>query len=305
VEPLFAPGSGIATRLLVVDEHAATRESLQYDLLEAGIPTDLASCGSEALDLLARAHSEGTPFSAVLADLQLPDMDGLTFAHDAHMLPGLEGLRVILMAPVGQRLDPGLLRTVGVAGALVRPVRLSRLREVLGRLFRGEDVLAVSEERTLSPVVPGAAGVRPLRLLLAEDNLVNQKVVVGLLRKLGYSTDLVADGRKVLEAVRRQRYDVVLMDCQMPELDGYEATRQLRREEASGGLGDRRPLYIVALTPWPGTGSAAWPAAWMIFSPSPSRRRNCGRLCNAPSSPGRAVPLRWLRRRHHRWFPRL
>ncbi|MFO1461766.1 MAG: PAS domain S-box protein [Verrucomicrobiota bacterium] len=248
VEPLFAPGSGMATRLLVVDEHAATRESLQYDLLEAGVPTELASCGSEALDLLARAHSEGTPFTAVLADLQLPDMDGLTFAHDAHMLPGLEGLRVILMAPVGQRLDPGLLRTVGVAGALVRPVRLSRLREVLGRLFRGEDVLALSEERTLSPMAPGAAGVRPLRLLLAEDNLVNQKVVVGLLRKMGYSTDLVADGRKVLEAVRRQRYDVVLMDCQMPELDGYEATRQLRREEASGGLGDRRPLYIVALT---------------------------------------------------------
>ena len=248
VEPLFPPDSGIVARLLVVDEHAATRESLQYDLLEAGVPTELASCGAEALDLLARADAAGTPFTAVLADLQLPDMDGLTFAHDAHMLPGLERLRVILMAPVGQRLDPGLLRTVGVAGALVRPVRLSRLREVLGRLLRGEDVLAVSEERTLSPVAPGTVGVRPLRLLLAEDNLVNQKVVVGLLRKLGYSTDLVADGRKVLEAVRRQRYDVVLMDCQMPELDGYEATRQLRREEASGGLGDRRPLYIVALT---------------------------------------------------------
>ncbi|MEN9676837.1 MAG: hypothetical protein RIS76_2733, partial [Verrucomicrobiota bacterium] len=247
-ESLVSPFAERAPRFLVVDEHLATRESLLYDFSGFGLRTDVASCGAEALEALMEANASGDPFAAVVADLQLPDMDGLSFAHDAHMRPGLEGLRVVLMAPVGQRLDPGLLRTVGVAGALVRPVRQARLREVLGHLLRGEDVLAVSEERTVVPSSNRGATSRPLRLLLAEDNLVNQKVAVGLLRKLGHSAEIVADGRKVLEAVRRQHYDVVLMDCQMPELDGYEATRQVRREEAAGELGNRRSVYIVALT---------------------------------------------------------
>jgi len=246
-DPLRAPGGG-EPRFLVVDEHAATRDSLRYDLSALGARTDQADTGAAALDLLVAANVAGDPFAAVLADLQLPDMDGLSFAHDAHMRPGLEGLRVVLMAPVGQRLDPGLLRTVGVAAALVRPVRLSRLREILGRLLRGEDVLAVSEERTLAPASARNGVLRPLRVLLAEDNLVNQKVAVNLLRKLGHVPEIANDGREVLTAVQRSPYDVVLMDCQMPELDGYETTRQLRRDEGAGEFGDRRALYIVALT---------------------------------------------------------
>ncbi|MBN8247155.1 MAG: response regulator, partial [Verrucomicrobia bacterium] len=122
------------------------------------------------------------------------------------------------------------------------------LREILGRLLRGEDVLAVSEERTLAPASARNGVLRPLRVLLAEDNLVNQKVAVNLLRKLGHAPDIVGDGRQVLGAVQRTPYDVVLMDCQMPELDGYETTRQLRRDEAAGEFGDRAALYIVALT---------------------------------------------------------
>ena len=244
----LAETAGGAPRFLVADEHAATRESLQYDLMGFGFRADAVASGNEALQLLESAHAAGDPYVAVLADLQLPDMDGLTFVHDAHMRPGFEGLRVILMSPVGQRLDPGLLRAVGCSGALARPVRQARLREVIGRLLRGEDVLAISEERTVSAVAGRVGAERPLRVLLAEDNLVNQKVAVGLLKKLGQVTDLAGDGRQVLEAVRRENYDVVLMDCQMPELDGYETTRQLRRLEGAGELGNGRPLYVVALT---------------------------------------------------------
>lgn len=238
----------VAPRFLVVDEHAATCQGLVENMESLGLRAQGAASAREAFDRLAEAQQANDPFLAVVADYQLPDLDGLSFAHEAHMQPGLEKLNVLLMAPVGQRLDPGLLRTVGVAGSLVRPVRLGRLREVLGHLLRGEDVLATSEERTLAAPSGGGAVARPLRLLLAEDNLINQKVALSLLRKLGYTADIVTHGRAVLNAIHARPYDAILMDCQMPELDGYETTRELRRNEAAGEFGRQAPHYVIALT---------------------------------------------------------
>ncbi len=248
VVPLTEVPREVAPRVLVVDEHTATCQGLVDSLAALGLRAEGAAQAREAFHRLMEAQIAGEPFLAAVADYQLPDLDGLSFAHEAHMQPGLEGLKVLLMAPVGQRLDPGLLRTVGVSGALVRPVRVGRLREVMGRLLRGEDVLASAEERTLAVVQGEKRSARPLRLLLAEDNLVNQKVALALLRKLGHSADIVPHGRAVLEAVRRQPYDAILMDCQMPELDGYETTRELRRDEGAGDFGMQLPHYVIALT---------------------------------------------------------
>jgi len=248
VLPLVDPASGQTPRMLVVDEHPATCEGLVTLLVGLGLRAESAVSGRDAFDRLADPGVTVDPYLAVIADYQLPDMDGLSFAHEVHMRPGLERLKVLLMAPVGQRLDPGLLRTVGVAGALVRPVRRARLREVVGHLLRGEDLLATSEERTVALPSGGILASSPLRLLMAEDNRVNQKVALALLRKLGHTADIVPHGRAVLQAVQTTPYDAILMDCQMPELDGYETTRELRRLEAAGALGRHLPLYVIALT---------------------------------------------------------
>ena len=247
--PAFPPGP--PPRLLVVDDHAATRTSLQHELGALPVDAEFAASASEALAKLRQGDAIGRPFAAALVELQLPDMDGLTFAHEAHSLPGLATLHVVLLAPLGQRLDPGLLRTVGIAGHLVKPVKQARLRDVIGRLLRGEDILAESETRRFAKtgVVDALSGaVRPLRLLLAEDNVVNQRVALTLLKKLGHTAVVASDGLAALELLAREPFEAVLMDCQMPELDGYETTRRIRRAEADGDFGARPPHYIIALT---------------------------------------------------------
>jgi CheY-like chemotaxis protein len=130
----------------------------------------------------------------------------------------------------------------------VKPVKQSRLRDVVVRLLRDEDILAESEARRFGGETGKTAAGGSLRLLLAEDNVVNQRVALALLRKLGQSASVAADGIVTLEALARERHDVVLMDCQMPELDGYETTRRIRRGEADGDYGHRLPHYIIALT---------------------------------------------------------
>ncbi len=247
--PAFPPGP--PARILVVDDHASTRTALQHELGTLPVEAAFAASAAEALAMLRQGDADGRPFAAALVKLQLPDMDGLTFAHEAHSLPGLASLHVVLLAPLGQRLDPGLLRTVGIAGHLVKPVKQARLRDVIGRLLRGEDILAESEARRFATTgiedgLPN--GTRPLRLLLAEDNVVNQRVALTLLKKLGHTAVVASDGLAALELLAREPFEAVLMDCQMPELDGYETTRRIRRAEGDGDYGVRPAHYIIALT---------------------------------------------------------
>ena len=255
---LFPPTQAgvLPPRLLVVDDHSGTRDSIRHQLERLPVRAEFAVSAAEALDLLrtSMASNGGGPFVAALVDLQLKDMDGLTFAHEAHSLPGLDKLGIVLLAPLGQRLDPGLLRTVGVAGHLVKPVKQARLGEVVSRLIRGEDLLSESETRTFRReggtrfAVPDP-GTKSLRILLAEDNLVNQRVAQLLLRRLGYPpAEVASNGVEVLKAIAVRPFDVILMDCQMPELDGYETTLRIRRAEADGDYGARPAHYVIALT---------------------------------------------------------
>ena len=238
----------IPPRLLLVEDHPGTTDTIRHELAVLPVTVDVASTAAEGLERLRSATSQSQTYMGALVDLTLPDQDGLAFVHEAHLLKGLDALRVVLLVPLGQRLDQGLLRTVGVTAQLVKPVKQSRLRDVVGHLIRG-DLPEPSEDTrflTISGTIPAPA--RRLRLLLAEDNLVNQKVAGALLKKLGYTAEMVGNGRAALEAVSKKEFDAILMDCQMPDLDGYQATRQLRRMEAGGEFGDRRPHYIIALT---------------------------------------------------------
>ncbi len=245
--PAPIPGGRRPALFLIVDDHAGTREVLRHELEPLGVRAEFGEDGGAGLRRLRELQSAGETVAGVLVDLKLPDMDGLSFAHEAHMLPGLETLRVVVMTPLGQRVDPSLLRTVGVSGYLLKPVKQDRLRELIGQLLRGDDLLEESEAK----VTTGrnlAETSRALRLLLAEDNLVNQKVALALLRSIGQTAEVADDGELALEAVRREPFDVIFMDCQMPTMDGYEATRAIRRAEVDGEFGRRRPHYVIALT---------------------------------------------------------
>ncbi len=244
--PVPHPAAGVGT-FVVVDDHAATRAGLEHELGPMGVRTEFACSGAAGLTRLREMQAAGESVAGVFVDLKLGDMDGLSFAHEAHMLPGLETLRVVVLTPLGQRVEASLLRTVGVAGYLVKPVKQERLRDLIGQLLRGEDLL--SESETKSTTHRGEQPpVRPLRLLLAEDNLINQRVALALLKSLGHLADVAEDGEKAVAAVQREPYDVIFMDCQMPVMDGYEATRALRRAEADKQFGPRRPHYVIALT---------------------------------------------------------
>jgi CheY-like chemotaxis protein len=175
-------------------------------------------------------------------------MDALSLAHEIHLTPRLERARLVVAAPLGQRLDVGLLRTVGVAAYVVKPVKRVRLLDTLRAVVRGEDAF---DRRTLtagrtesSPEVTMGS----LRILLAEDFVVNQKVALALLRKINQTATVAANGRQVLDLLVGGGFDVILMDCQMPELDGYETTHKIRLEEADGAYGRRVPHFIIALT---------------------------------------------------------
>lgn len=235
-------------RVLVVEDHELTRQVYLHELGGTEFRVSLAATAAEGLDALKRAAAIGEPFDLAILDLQLPDMDGLSLAHEIHLSQGLERARLVLAAPLGQRMEVGLLRTVGVAAYVVKPVKRARLLETLRAVVRGEDAF---DRRTLSGGRGDAAtGVTlgALRILIAEDNLVNQRVVLSMLKKLDQTAAIAADGRQVLEMVNTGAYDVILMDCQMPELDGYETTHQIRLEEADGSYGRRVPHFIIALT---------------------------------------------------------
>jgi CheY-like chemotaxis protein len=180
-------------------------------------------------------------------DVQMPEMDGLTLAYAIKGDPLLADTRLIVFTSFGQALSPAELKAAGIEAYLVKPVKQSRLFDCLanamGRPLAQETVVKLAD--------PGPAVIyekqnrtfEGLRILLAEDNRINQQVALGHLSKLGYPADAVADGWEVLEALKLASYDIILMDCQMPEMDGYAATAEVRRREKSG-----RHVPIVAMT---------------------------------------------------------
>src|SRR5690606_24709869 len=158
--------------------------------------------------------------------------------------PHLRSPRLIMLTSMGHMQAEKRWRECGITAYLIKPVRETRLYDTLVSVLRGTGG-AHPEIRTLATASSNSFST-PMRILVAEDNIVNQKVALRQLQKLGFSVDAVANGLEVLQALRSVPYDVILMDCQMPELDGYEASRQIRCREAA--LGSPRRTYIIAMT---------------------------------------------------------
>jgi two-component system sensor histidine kinase/response regulator len=204
----------------------------------------------KALHLLRAAAAQGVPYDLAVLDLMMPEMDGLELARTIKCDPGLAAIHLVLLTSYGQRGDTTIAREAGVAAYLTKPVRQSQLFNCLANVINQPMVLGEQSQSSDSPSgpvtrqVPGEEIVMSDKLiLLAEDNIVNQKVAIRQLLKLGYRADAVANGCEALEALTRIRYDLVLMDCQMPEMDGYKATTEIRRRE-----GTSMHTPIVAMT---------------------------------------------------------
>ncbi|MET0986310.1 MAG: response regulator [Steroidobacteraceae bacterium] len=232
-------------RVLVVDDNATNRKILMGQLLLCHVDPVCASSADEALALLRHAHVSGRPFDAALLDHLMPECDGAELGQAIVNDATLKSTRLILLTSSGRRADGQHFADIGFAAYLLKPVTQRDLTEcltvVLGndaQVWHTQTQPIVTHDQLVAHRTVGGN-----RILLAEDNVVNQKVAVRLLEKLGYRVDVVSDGRAAVSAWRSGRYDLVLMDCQMPELDGYEATREIRRLETGP---HRTP--IIALT---------------------------------------------------------
>ena len=226
-------------RILVVDDNATNREILVHQLAACDAAPDCAASGDEALDMLRRAAGRGEPYDLAVLDMHMERMDGLALSRAISGDAGIAGVRRLMLSSVGDSLGAEELASVGIEAALLKPVRQRDLHRCLGALFEGRE-----------PAPAGADDVQPPRtlrgrILLAEDNTVNQEVALALLAEHDLDVEVATDGHSALAAWSRSEFDLVLMDCQMPGLNGYEAARMIRRREHERGRG---PVPIVALT---------------------------------------------------------
>ena len=232
-------------RVLVVDDNATNRKVLMGQLILCGVEALAAGSANEALTLMRQASAAGRPFDAALLDHLMPDRDGAELGRIIVHDEMLRATRLILLTSSGQRGDGQLFADIGFAAYLLKPVTQRDLTECLVL------VLANSAEswhlRSQPMITRHALRAQRTRtrqrVLLAEDNLVNQKVALRMLEKLDYRADLVGDGLAAVAAWQTGKFDLIIMDCQMPQMDGYEATREIRRLEAG-----QQHIPIVALT---------------------------------------------------------
>ena len=241
-EPQVAP-EFIDTRVLLVVDNLTRRQFLNQKISSWRMLAQNADSGEEAIAMLRQAAAEGTPYLLAIVDLQKPEMDGLTFAQMLKDDPILGTTRLILLTPFGSPVPRDQLKDLGVAACCVKPVRQSILFDCLSEVLTRSDSHAQAGQHEPLIRAEESEPSRRERVLLAEDNAVNQQVALGNLRKLGFVADVAANGFEVLEAILRKSYDIILMDCQMPELDGYQVTREIRQREGTG-----RHAYIIAMT---------------------------------------------------------
>ncbi len=228
-------------RVLAVDDNPTNRRVLQAILERWKMQVTSVECAADALSMLKTADDNGTPFRLLLSDVQMPRMDGFELAKRVKQHPLFRDIPIVMLTSGDHHLDSRRCRDLEVAAYLFKPIKPSELGPVLVRAL-GVTPAAASCEAGDEPEIK----LPSLRILVAEDSLVNRKLAVGLLTRRGHDVLAVENGRLAVEAIARGHFDVVLMDIQMPELDGLEATQTIRSAEAQAGRGEHIP--IIALT---------------------------------------------------------
>jgi len=218
-------------RILIVDDNATNREILRVQFTAWGARSDEAADGKTGLGMMHQAMTAGDPYAVAVLDMQMPGMDGETLGRAIRSDRALHDTHLLMLTSLGQRGDVTRLEKIGFAAYLTKPVRQSELFDSLAAVFSGQ--AAYSKKPMLTRHKVRELRRINVRILLAEDNITNQQVALGILKKLGLRADVVANGAEALKALEQIPYDLVLMDVQMPEMDGLEATRQIRDPESA------------------------------------------------------------------------
>ncbi|WP_200551961.1 response regulator [Kosakonia sp. LAM2021] len=229
-------------RVLVVDDNATNLRLLEAKLTAMGLTP---VCISKPLDALALA-AQMPPFPLILLDAQMPDMDGISLALELSVLPEASQSRIIMLSSMNRHFDRNMLKRIGIAHYLHKPVDHSELQQAIASLLLPVIDPAPAANPAAETAVASQAPQQSLHVLLAEDNLVNQKLAYRLLEQLGHRCEIVGDGRAALDRWQESRWDVILMDLQMPGMDGETAIRLLREEEQQRGLAPQRVIAMTA-----------------------------------------------------------
>lgn len=231
-------------RLLVVDDNATNRKVVRYQVAPWGMICDEAENATVAYEMLEQAAEENNLYDLIMIDMQMPEIDGMTLGAQIKANPTLAEVPLVMFTSTDRRDNVRHALDIGFAAYLVKPIKASRLFDTIMTVLGEANIkIAKPQTETVSsePESKQEGPVRKLRILLAEDNVVNQKVALKQLESLGYKADVAANGSEVLKLLEKVPYDLILMDCQMPILDGYDTTREIHRLYS-------KPPAIVAMT---------------------------------------------------------
>ncbi len=244
VETTIIPQELKGNRTLVIDDNAINRDVMKKQIESWSLRCDLAVNAAEALSMLKKAVAENDPYALALVDYIMPGMNGLELIQIMRQLPEIASTPVILLSSLGATFSLDELKQLNIAMSLPKPIRQTKLCENIISVLKNIRQKGVAFVLPAPPITQATQPRRKARILLAEDNPINQQVALRILAKIGYRADIAANGLEVLQAFKKLPYDLILMDCQMPEMDGYITSEQIRQiEQKKGGH-----TLIIAMT---------------------------------------------------------
>ncbi len=287
------PGDFHDVKVLVLDDRQSNREVVSTLLTSWGCRTSVAADGTSALALLLQSAQEGDPFHMALVDKDMPGADGEEIARRIATDPRLAGIRLLLMTPFGDRVSAVVPRAPPWSACVSKPIMEARLREALTEALGRAAAADPPPARHALPVILPSPRGQQARILLAEDHPINQEVALAILGRLGFDADPVSNGAEAVRALQTTDYDLVLMDCEMPEVDGYEATRQIR-DPRTGALNPRVPIVAVTANAMPGDREKCLQHGMDDYLPKPIEpeavAQVLARWLGQPKAIGKSVP---------------